>query len=86
MFALGLAAALVASVLFKVGIVLQAVEARTTPRSLGLRPSLLARLPRVSTLRLAPANGSRRTFDAAAAARGELARERSALSARFAVG
>jgi drug/metabolite transporter (DMT)-like permease len=43
-FALGLAAALVASALFNVGLVLQALEARATPRVLGLRLSLLVRL------------------------------------------
>ena len=45
-FALGLSAALVASVLFNVGIALQGIEARATPKSLGLRVSLLARLLR----------------------------------------
>lgn len=40
----GLAAALVASVLFNVGIVLQAIDARVAPRSLGLRFALLLRL------------------------------------------
>jgi drug/metabolite transporter (DMT)-like permease len=45
-FALGLAAALVASVLFNVGIALQGIEARDTPKSLGLRVSLLAQLLR----------------------------------------
>jgi drug/metabolite transporter (DMT)-like permease len=43
-FLLGLGAALLASVLFNVGIVLQAIEARKEPRSLGLRLSLLGRL------------------------------------------
>jgi drug/metabolite transporter (DMT)-like permease len=42
----GLAAALVASALFNVGIVLQAVDARVVPRELGLRVALLARLIR----------------------------------------
>jgi drug/metabolite transporter (DMT)-like permease len=42
----GLAAALLASVLFNVGIVLQALDARVVPRSLGLRFALLARLLR----------------------------------------
>jgi drug/metabolite transporter (DMT)-like permease len=42
----GLAAALLASVLFNVGIVLQALDARVVPRSLGLRVALLARLLR----------------------------------------
>lgn len=42
----GLLAALVASVLFNVGIVLQALDARVEPRSLGLRIALLARLLR----------------------------------------
>lgn len=45
-FALGLAAALVASVLFNVGIALQGLEARAAPASLGLRFGLLARLLR----------------------------------------
>jgi len=45
-FALGLTAALVASVLFNVGIALQGIEARATPKSLGLRVSLLGRLLR----------------------------------------
>lgn len=40
----GLAAALTASVLFNVGIVLQAIDARVAPRSLSLRLSLLWRL------------------------------------------
>jgi hypothetical protein len=43
-FLLGLGAALLASALFNVGIVLQAIEARKVPRSLGLRLSLLGRL------------------------------------------
>jgi drug/metabolite transporter (DMT)-like permease len=42
----GLGAALLASVLFNVGIVLQALDARVVPRSLGLRIALLARLLR----------------------------------------
>ena len=42
----GLTAALLASVLFNVGIVLQAVDARVVPRSLGLRVALLGRLLR----------------------------------------
>lgn len=41
---LGLAAAVAASVLFNVGIVLQALDARAAPRSLSLHLSLLARL------------------------------------------
>jgi drug/metabolite transporter (DMT)-like permease len=45
-FALGLAAAFVASVLFNVGIALQGIEARDAPKSLGLRVSLLTRLLR----------------------------------------
>jgi drug/metabolite transporter (DMT)-like permease len=46
MFWLGFAAALVASLLFNVGIVLQALDARVAPRSLGLRLGLLGRLLR----------------------------------------
>ncbi|HEV7132113.1 MAG TPA: hypothetical protein VGN27_00105 [Gaiellaceae bacterium] len=46
MFALGLAAALFASVLFNVGIALQGLEARDAPSSLGLRVGLLTRLLR----------------------------------------
>lgn len=46
MFLLALAAALLASVLFNIGIALQALEARRAPRSLGLRLSLLGRLLR----------------------------------------
>jgi drug/metabolite transporter (DMT)-like permease len=42
----GLVAALVASVLFNVGIVLQAIDARVAPRSLALRVGLLTRLIR----------------------------------------
>jgi drug/metabolite transporter (DMT)-like permease len=45
-FVVGLAAALVASVLFNVGIALQGIEARSAPPELGLRWSLLARLIR----------------------------------------
>jgi hypothetical protein len=44
MFLLGLAAALVASALFNVGLALQALEARAAPKALGLRISLLVRL------------------------------------------
>jgi drug/metabolite transporter (DMT)-like permease len=43
-FALGLTAALVASALFYVGIALQGIEARSAPKKLGLRISLLALL------------------------------------------
>jgi drug/metabolite transporter (DMT)-like permease len=43
-FALGLAAALVASALFNVGIALQGIEARGAPKKLGLRVSLLTSL------------------------------------------
>ena len=46
MLALGVGAALFASVLFNVGIVLQALDARGEPKSLGLRIGLLARLLR----------------------------------------
>ena len=46
MTAEGLTAALLASVLFNVGIVLQALDARVVPRSLGLRFALLTRLLR----------------------------------------
>ena len=46
MFVLGLAAALLAAVLFNVGIALQGLEARAAPASLGLRLSLLGRLLR----------------------------------------
>ncbi|HUK45203.1 MAG TPA: DMT family transporter [Gaiellaceae bacterium] len=42
----GLGAALLASVLFNVGIVLQAIDSRVAPRSLGLRLALLGRLLR----------------------------------------
>ena len=42
----GLVAALLASVLFNVGIVLQAIDARVAPRSLGLHVALLGRLLR----------------------------------------
>lgn len=44
MFALGLIAALVASVLFNVGIALQGIEARKAPKKLSLRLGLLALL------------------------------------------
>lgn len=44
MFAVGLAAALVASALFNVGIALQGIEARSTPKKLGLSVSLLTLL------------------------------------------
>jgi drug/metabolite transporter (DMT)-like permease len=43
---LGIAAALVASVLFHLGIVLQALDARSAPRELGYRVALLTRLVR----------------------------------------
>jgi hypothetical protein len=43
-FAVGLAAALVASALFNVGIALQGIEARSTPKDLSLRVSLLTLL------------------------------------------
>jgi drug/metabolite transporter (DMT)-like permease len=43
---LGIAAALVASVLFNLGIVLQALDARSAPRELGYRVALLTRLVR----------------------------------------
>ena len=46
MLLVGLGAALLASVLFNVGIVLQAVDARVAPRSLGYRLGLLTRLLR----------------------------------------
>lgn len=46
MFVLGLAAALVASVLFNVGVALQGLEARAAPTSLSLRVSMLACLLR----------------------------------------
>jgi drug/metabolite transporter (DMT)-like permease len=46
MVALGLAAALLASALFNVGIALQGLEARDAPKSLGLRVGLLTRLLR----------------------------------------
>jgi hypothetical protein len=45
-FLLGLAAALVASALFNVGLALQALEARAAPQALSLRISLLVRLLR----------------------------------------
>jgi multidrug transporter EmrE-like cation transporter len=44
MFGLGLAAALVASALFNVGIALQGIEARSAPKKLALRVSLLTLL------------------------------------------
>ncbi|HEY2543123.1 MAG TPA: hypothetical protein VGH92_08725 [Gaiellaceae bacterium] len=44
MFALGLVAALVASALFNVGIALQGIEARSAPKKLSLRVSLLVQL------------------------------------------
>jgi drug/metabolite transporter (DMT)-like permease len=44
MLSLGLAAALAASLLFNVGIVLQALDARAVPRAFGLRLGLLRRL------------------------------------------
>ena len=44
MFWIGLAAALVASALFNVGIALQGIEARSAPKKLGLRVSLLTLL------------------------------------------
>jgi hypothetical protein len=43
-FAVGLAAALVASALFNIGIALQGIEARSAPKDLGLRVSLLTKL------------------------------------------
>src|SRR6266581_2369319 len=43
-FLIGLAAALVASALFNVGIALQGIEARSAPKQLSLRVSLLTRL------------------------------------------
>ena len=46
MYALGLLAALVASALFNVGIALQGIEARDTPKKLSLRVGLLTRLVR----------------------------------------
>jgi drug/metabolite transporter (DMT)-like permease len=45
-FALGLAAAILASLLFNLGMALQALEARRAPRELALRASLLVRLLR----------------------------------------
>jgi tryptophan-rich sensory protein len=45
-FAFGLLAALAASLLFNAGMALQALEARRTPPSLALKPSLLAQLLR----------------------------------------
>ena len=44
MFAVGLTAALIASALFNIGIALQGIEARSAPKQLGLRVSLLRRL------------------------------------------
>jgi drug/metabolite transporter (DMT)-like permease len=46
MFVVGLTAALAASVLFNVGLAMQALEARCEPAALGLRLSLLSRLLR----------------------------------------
>lgn len=46
MEALGVGAAVLASVLFNLGVALQGLEARATPRRLGLRPSLLLLLLR----------------------------------------
>ncbi len=46
MLAIGLSCGLVASVLFNVGVALQALEARSTPPAEGLRVSLLTRLLR----------------------------------------
>ena len=46
MLAIGLACGLVASVLFNVGVALQALEARETPAEEGLHVSLLRRLLR----------------------------------------
>jgi len=46
MFVLGLVSALVASVLFNVGVALQAIESKKTPRSSSLRFDLLTRLLR----------------------------------------
>jgi drug/metabolite transporter (DMT)-like permease len=43
-FAVGLAAALVASAFFNIGIALQGIEARSAPKKLGLRVSLLTML------------------------------------------
>jgi drug/metabolite transporter (DMT)-like permease len=43
-FAVGIAAALVASALFNIGIALQGIEARSAPKNLGLRVGLLTRL------------------------------------------
>src|SRR6267154_3696252 len=44
MLAFGLAAALLASALFNIGIALQGIEARSAPKQLGLRVSLLTTL------------------------------------------
>ncbi len=46
MHLLGIAAALIASVLFNLGIVLQALDARSAPRELAYRVALLTRLVR----------------------------------------
>jgi drug/metabolite transporter (DMT)-like permease len=46
MFLLGLAAAIVAAILFNVGIALQAIEARRSPKSLGLKVGLVGHLLR----------------------------------------
>ena len=46
MLALGIAAAVVASLLYNASIALQALEARKEPQEHGLRPSLLGRLLR----------------------------------------
>jgi drug/metabolite transporter (DMT)-like permease len=46
MFVFGLAAAIVAAILFNVAIALQAIEARRAPRSLGLKVGLLGHLLR----------------------------------------
>ena len=46
MQAIGIATALLASALFNVGIVLQAIDARVAPKQLGLRVALLTRLLR----------------------------------------
>src|SRR4051794_15146124 len=46
MLAIGIASGLVSSILFNVGIALQALEARTTPAAEGLHVSLLKRLLR----------------------------------------
>ena len=46
MLALGIAAAVIASLLYNASIALQALEARQVPHEHGLRPSLLGRLLR----------------------------------------